>query len=181
MSDNLLERLAESATEARAHYQVWWAIKHDGRAKHLPALNRFVDFFEATRIAHFRCMILALWKLFDRNTKTASLYALLEDADVKVSSELERELREHLAPRKILKGLNQVRHLFVAHRNALQSAEAIFSRADISPNELRDLIESSAELIRKIQRQSGESNTVFSSSRAHQSTVALLEALSTNA
>ena len=58
MIDKIVSDLIQIATEAKAHYQIWWAIEHDGRENFSQSLNRFQDVFEATRIAHFRSMVM---------------------------------------------------------------------------------------------------------------------------
>ncbi|OEY67517.1 hypothetical protein BG841_14465 [Marinobacter sp. X15-166B] len=177
MSEVILSRLAEAATEARAHYQVWWAIEHDGRKSFLAQLNHYYDFFEATRIAHFRAMIVAAWKPFDSNSRTASFSALLNSNPSFLTPGLETAIRAHIAPSKMITALHQVRHLFVAHRNAAQTAEKIFRRADVTPFQLSDLIDGSADIVRELQRSSGITNTVFESDRGYKSTIELFEAL----
>jgi hypothetical protein len=175
--DKIISDLVQIATEAKAHYQVWWAIEHDGRATFERTLHRYQDFFEATRVAHFRSMAMAAWKPFDRDIRVSSLANLVRSGSSFLSAAEVSAVQAHLAKSSVIDGLSKIRHLFVAHQNAGLSTEEIFNLADITPNDLRDLIYQTADLVNQIARSRGRTNCVFESDRGFNSTIQLLTAL----
>ena len=177
MTDKIISDLIQVATEAKAHYQVWWAIEHDGRARFVQALNRFQDFFEATRVAHFRSMVMAAWKPFDDDSRVSSFKNLIDGNPPFLSASDIAAVQAHLGKQPLINGLTKIRHLFVAHQNAGLSTEQIFTLANITPNDLRDLIYQTGDLVNQIRRKRGWSNGVFESDRGFDSTIQLLAAL----
>lgn len=174
---NIILDLIQVATEAKAHYQVWWAIEHDGRAIFPQELNRFVDFFEATRVAHFRSMIIAAWKPFDQNKKVSSFKSLLARGEALLSPGDISAVQAHINGALIIDRLKEIRHSFVAHQNLKLNVEEVFERANITPNKLRNLVYETANLVNMIARSHGISNVVFESERSFDSTMGLLRAL----
>ncbi len=72
-ADKVLSDLLDSAIEAKAHYQVWWALANRARPRFVSAMNRFPDFFAATQRAHIDSMIVHLAHLFDKKHATSSI------------------------------------------------------------------------------------------------------------
>jgi hypothetical protein len=76
-SEKILDDLVECVTEAKAHYQIWWALVNEARPKFVAAMNRYPDFFTRTVRAHDDSMVLNLSYLFDTDRNVSSLYTYL--------------------------------------------------------------------------------------------------------
>lgn len=177
-SDKVLSDLIQVANDAKLHYQVWWALEHDGLMNFAPTLRRFPDYFEATRVANFRSMIMAAWKPFDFNSKVSSFKTLLDTHPAFLSETNIRMINDHLEKSRGITGLNKIRHQFIAHQNAKQNTEEIFMQADVTPNNLKELIYRTGDIINIIMRKRGWDNGVFESERGYESTIRLLTELS---
>ena len=62
----------ESAVEARAHWQCWWAIANQAKPHLVPRMNKYADFFLITERAHFNCTFVNLGNLFDKRRDASS-------------------------------------------------------------------------------------------------------------
>ena len=76
--DKLLDDLAESATCARAHYQVWWALANRIYPDLEDRANDYADFFRASFDAHYTAMFINVGHLFDRRKDSSSVKTLLD-------------------------------------------------------------------------------------------------------
>lgn len=177
-SEKILRDLLESVIAAKAHYQVWWVLISEARPKFVPTMNQFVDFFITTQDAHFNSMVIKLTHIFDNRNDSSSIRNYLNSDQAAFSaSELEtlRKKVDELA--LIAKGLIEVRHKFVAHKDKELNEKQVFENADITPDQIRTLIDSSANLIDDLRRHKGWSNGVFQSQRFADSTLGVVQLL----
>src|ERR1700675_3220033 len=70
--------LMEEGSAARAHFQVWWALRNLAIPKYLRTMNDHADFFLASSAAHFKSFFLALSKIFDRDPRASGVSHLKE-------------------------------------------------------------------------------------------------------
>ena len=71
----ILVTLIEEGISARAHFQIWWALRNLAIPRFLQTMNNpdYVDFFHASNAGHYKLFILALAKIFDRDSRVAGL------------------------------------------------------------------------------------------------------------
>lgn len=74
----IVHHLIEEGKVARAHFQVWWALRNLALPEFLPVMNKreYVDFFHASNSGHYKLIFFALSKIFDRNPKASGLVGL---------------------------------------------------------------------------------------------------------
>lgn len=177
-ADTVLHDLIELGIEARKHYQVWWALVHEARLRYRPTMNRFSDYFNAAVRAHFDSMALAIARMYDKKSSTSTLAKYLK---LDASSFSARELGHftscvtQLAARA--KVVLKIRHEAVAHKPSDRTERQVFQANPFKPDEIRELIDDSIDLIEQWRRRKGWNNGVFQSRRFSTSVLGVLEAL----
>jgi len=70
--------LIEEGIAARGHFQVWWALRNLALPRFYETMNNheYVDFFHAANSSNYKVFLLALSKIFDRDTRVAGLSRL---------------------------------------------------------------------------------------------------------
>jgi hypothetical protein len=177
----LLEDIAESATRARAHYQVWWALSNRIYPDLIDRANEYADFFMACDLANYSSMFIHLGHLFDRRRDSASIHAALEalrgelpDGDLAAYSAASRELAVRAEP------FIAARHKTVAHIDAKLTEQEVFQvLPEVKWNDLRDLIDDTCSLVRNIVRRAGSPAAVFDSQRYLEATIEVVRRLPT--
>lgn len=183
----LISRVSESATAAHAHFQVWSALRGDGKAlpKYFDDLNdhRYVDFFYVSGSAHYKLIFIELGCLFDSDPKSASFRALksklLQEGMIEDAAELEASLVEYS---DLVSRIITIRSKLMAHKEVGVTSESVHEQdGGISPNQISALIAASCKAINKVTRKvcvEGSIPYVLESNRVERATLALLEVLS---
>jgi hypothetical protein len=149
---SVLADLVNSATAAKAHFEVWWAQANEAKPKLLRQMNEHSDFFRASYDAHYVAYHVYAGHLFDATPRTASIATYLKEikprtpvADYKV---LDGEYKSLL---KRAKTLIIARHKTVAHIDQFLTEKEVFAKADPTTyNETRDLIYDAATFVAKL-------------------------------
>ncbi len=174
----VLLNLLESAIYAKAHYQIWWALCNQAHPRYDPAMNRFIDFFSVTECAHFGAMTVNLAHLFDKRGDSSSLLTYLRiDAAAFPSLELMTLKKRVESLALVAESVLKIRHKAVAHKDATFNEKQVFDDADITPDKIRDLIHSCADLVDDLRRRKRWSNGVFEGQRFADATLGLVQAL----
>jgi len=73
--NTLFWRAFEEASAARAHFHTWWALRNLALPEHYETMNKseYVDFFHVANAGNFKLMFISLSKIFDRDTRVASI------------------------------------------------------------------------------------------------------------
>lgn len=176
--DKVLADLVESAIEARAHYQVWWALANQARPRLVARMNLFPDFFAASQRAHFDSMILHLAHLFDKRRDVSSIQTYLRVARASFPVTDVSAVRSRFVPlAKVQAAVAEIRHNLVAHKNVGLTERQVFTQAGVTPNQVRDLILEAAAVVDDFRRRRGWTNGVFTSDRFSQATLGVLESM----
>lgn len=176
--EKILQDLLESIIAAKAHYQTWWALANEARPKFVPVMNQFVDFFIATQDAHFNSMVMNLACLFDKRSDSSTLINYLKsDKDSYTPVEFKNLKDEIDNLTKLAIPIQTIRHKTVAHKDAKLNEKEVFQNADITSNQIRDLIFSCANLVDDLRRRKGWPNGVFQSQRFTESTLNAIQYL----
>lgn len=179
--DKILSDLIDSAIEAKAHYQVWWALAHHARPRFVKGMNRFPDFIIATQRAHYDSMIIHLAHLFDKHPTASSIYRYLCLSQETIPNEDVKLLEKQLEPyTQVIKSVIIIRNNTVAHKNVGMTEHQVFKLAGITPDQVSNLINSVVSVIEALRRAKGWVNGIFDSDRYSRATLGVLAALEIN-
>lgn len=172
--------LVEEGINARAHFQIWWALRNLSLPKYLPTMNNldYVDFFHAANSGHYKLFFLALSKIFDRDGRVAGISELKRALRVEGKTKIALDIARQLKPvESHVKCVMRIRNRAVVHNEHIISRSKVYEINGITPNQLRDVIDATCGAINGAARALGISNTIFESDRAEQATLKLLDAL----
>ena len=177
-SDKILLDLIESAIEARAHFQIRWALANEARPKHVATMNLFPNFFIAMQRAHFDSMAVNFGHLFDERSDSSSFKRYLRVARNEFTSgELSSYRKRVDQLSRSAKDFLDIRHKTVAHQDATLSEQQVFQTADVAPDFNRDLIENSAKFVEEFRCRKGWTSGIFESQRYSEATLSMLQVL----
>jgi hypothetical protein len=175
-----IKAIANTITSASLHFDIWWVYKEkDSRAKYVDILNEYLNFFQTSLQAHFLSAVVELYKLFETRNDTISfprLIKLLNDnslLDLEVQEKMEGEIK---SLKVLWKKVAVLRSELFAHTSIDLSYREVFKKAEISPNNMRDLIERSKKLLNQISK-GLERNTYIFNIKATGDTIRVLEDL----
>ncbi len=177
---HLARLLIEEGIKARAHYQVWWALRNRALPKYLDAMNdyEYVDFFHAASSGHYTLFLLSLSKIFDRDTRVAGIRELKRglraEGKSKIANEIVRLLKPH---EKHVRSVIGIRNKSVVHNEYAVPIEKVYEFNGVTPNQLRDLIDATCQAINLAARDLGIVNPIFDSDRAERATLNMLAVL----
>lgn len=174
-------RLVEEGINARAHFQIWWALRNLALPKYLPAMNNmdYVDFFHAANSGHYVLFFLALSKIFDRDSRVAGIKELKRSLRAEGKTKTAIEIARQLKPvESYVKRVMSIRNRSVVHNEHSIPRNMVYEVNGITPNQLREVIDAACNSINTAARALGIANTVFESDRAERATLNLLKALS---
>ena len=114
-TEKVLCDLVHLGIESKAHYQIWWTLEYSAKPRFVRVMNSFIDYFEATRIAHFNSMIVSICAIYDddlqtsnlkkhlKNTKQFMNHAEFDELECKVT-----KLKSRMIP------INKIRNQYIA-------------------------------------------------------------------
>jgi hypothetical protein len=176
----ITQRLIEEGKNARAHFQVWWALRNLALPKYHRTMSNFghVDFFHAANSGHYVLFFLALTKIFDRDDRVAGISelkkALRAEGKTATALKIARELKPHEA---VVKAVMNIRNRSLVHNEYAIPRHHVYKLNGVTPNQLRALIEASCRAIRVAASDLGYSETIFDSDRFERATLNMLAGL----
>ncbi len=174
-----VKELQNALTIASLNYEIWWLYKEkESRKRFVDILNSYPLFFQTSLHAHFVAMIIALYKLFETRPDTVNIPKLIEF--------LEREGSIPQTEIQLIRSqINQIKPLWVkvsilrnnlfGHTSNALDNENIWKKANVTPNELKRLIDDSKWILNEITCTWDRSSHAYLS--ATEDTVQLLEDL----
>ncbi|KPJ64390.1 hypothetical protein AMJ44_12895 [candidate division WOR-1 bacterium DG_54_3] len=172
--------LIEEGIAARAHFQIWWVLRNKALPRFYDTMNNleYVDFFHASNAGHYKLFLLALSKIFDRDTRVAGLSefrrALAGEGRNDLSDYIEHRLSPFLDRIRAVVG---IRSQSLVHNERALSREQVYQINGITPNQLRELIDVTCSTISHVASELGIRNTIFDSDRSERATMKMLEVL----
>ncbi|HWQ94275.1 MAG TPA: hypothetical protein VN418_02080 [Gammaproteobacteria bacterium] len=140
--DERLGVAAQLVKRARISYDIWWFYEGaDTRPRILDTMNVYSEFFRFDTHAHFVSMVIHLAGLFESRNDTINFGALVKEAEAdgvsKEAVDKANALMTEVAsvPSKVA----ILRSNLFAHRSASLSYAEAFRKADLKPDQLRDL------------------------------------------
>lgn len=153
--DRYISELCHTTTVAGLNYEIWWAYKSkDTRPAYVDTINRYGLFFQTSLHAHFVALLVELYRLYETRDDTFNIPSLLRTLKT-----------ESLLPRtklKLLEGIykdeskplwikvNILRNKAFGHRSVAHTVEEVFNEAGVTPNDLRDLVETTKKLLNEL-------------------------------
>jgi hypothetical protein len=176
----ITEHLIEEGIAARAHFQTWWALRNLAIPTYLPTMNdmAYVDFFHASNSAHYKLYFIAISKIYDRDPRVAGISELRKALKAEGRDDLARYIQQQLKPLTgLLKKVLAIRNKVIAHNEFSLPRTKVYQIHGVTPNQIRDLIDQTCEVINHVAREIGFSNTIFDSDRHQRATISMLERL----
>lgn len=177
----IVAHLVEEANSARAHYQVWWALRKLALPDFYDTMNdhSYVLFFHASNSGHYKLIFVALGKIYDSDTRSAGIRelkaALRTEGHAAVVDKLERDLSAATAH---VQRIVTIRNRTVLHNEQDISRKEVYELGGgITPNEIWDVIEATSHAINSVADTLGYSFRVSVDSPYERATLAMLERL----
>lgn len=178
--DETLKELQQAAIAAGLHHEIWWVFRgKDTRPKYIDVINRFVSYFRASISAHFIAMLVALYRLYETRKDTHNIPILLDrlEADRSLAKADIDLLRARYASAKpIWIKVAILRNEVFGHRAMDTDVDKAFEKADVTPDELKELVDTTKSLLNELTLKLSDSTHAFNLS-ATRDTTNLLEAL----
>ncbi|NPU93973.1 MAG: hypothetical protein HPY82_18845 [Gammaproteobacteria bacterium] len=154
MIDELILRMADSANAARAHYQIWFTLRGEGKAlpDYYSVMNdhRYVDFFHAINSGNYKLMYIELGCLFDTDSRAASFRNLKIELKNKGQENLVADIDKQLKPFNMLvSNILTIRAKLMAHKELGVDSEEVHRKNGVVPNDIGKLIDVCSDLINK--------------------------------
>jgi hypothetical protein len=176
--DHYVRSLQDTAVVAELNYEVWWIYKSaDTRPKYLASMNRYVGFFQASIHAHFVANIIALYRLYEDRRDSINVNRVVRLLPPEKRGKLPPEFEDRMQRAKtIWKKISIVRNDCFGHLNGEVSVSESFKRAGLTPNEMRELMSLTQDILNDITRVWNNSVHAFNLD-ARSDTIRLLEDL----
>jgi hypothetical protein len=178
--DGFISGLRHAVTVAGLNYEIWWTYKEEeSRKKYAATMNRYSLFFQSSLHAHFVALIVALYGLYENNPHTVNIPALLRLIKDKHPFSAETEAAVLELSEKAQRSFSKVailRNNAFGHHSAKLSTQEVFAKAGISPNDIKELIDTTKQLLNEITHDWNKSFHAFNLG-ARDSTLKLLDDL----
>lgn len=152
--DERLGTAGQLVVRARIFFDIWWLYSsHETRPRFIDAMNQYGGFFPFDEHAHLVSFIIHLVALLERKDDTINLSQLV--GEIRDSGQLSQTdmtavdaLLAETDPYR--KKLAILRNNVIAHRSASLSYDAAFEKAEVTPNELRELTEKARHIVNRL-------------------------------
>jgi AbiU2 len=142
--------LQHMATIADRNFQLWWALVNRIYPSFPNTLNLYSDFFGPTVDAYLRVYFVELGRLLDKRKNAISLETFFSNhslTDPQIRVDYQNLVTNK---RSQLRAIRIIRSKAIAHSDSLLNVHKVFSEAQITPNEIGDVIASLVDIVRRI-------------------------------
>ncbi|MHB1358072.1 MAG: AbiU2 domain-containing protein [Rhodocyclaceae bacterium] len=172
--------LHHAVNNACLNYDIWWVYKSKKyRPKYVGTMNRYLEFFSTSLHAHFVALLVALYPLYETRRDTFNiprLLKLLAKEDAISKPVLNNATQLYDEAKHLWLKVCILRNEVFAHFSESSSVEQIFKKADMTPNELKRLLELTKRLLNTVTRALDGSVHAFNLG-ASEATIRVLEDL----
>jgi hypothetical protein len=138
----------------------------------------YVDFFHASNSGHYKLFFLALSKIFDRDNRVAGISELKRVLHAEGHGRIALRIAKELKPiEPLVKKVMGIRNQTIVHNEHSISRTEVYSINGISPDQLRQIVDTVCASISAAARDLGITNTIFENSRFESATLSMLEKL----
>jgi AbiU2 len=176
----ILDALMEEGSAATAHFYTWWALRNVALPEFYDTMNNFshVDFFHASNSGHYKLFFLALSKIFDRDSRVSGISHLKDALRDEGYPKLADDLQAKLIPMEsVVACVTRIRNKTIIHNERSLPREKVYEINGITPDEVRELIDSICEAINSVAEGLGLSNRISKGDRHERATIAMLTTL----
>lgn len=160
-----IEDLRQTAVTASLNYEIWWSYKGtDTRPRFVKIMNRYPAFFQTSLHAHFVALLVALYRLYETRKDTFNIPTFLKrlrTSNTLPISKLEEIDALYSSAKPLWQKVSVLRNNAFGHRAATYTVEEVFMLANVSANELRDLIEITKSLLNNLSKEITHSTHAF--------------------
>lgn len=153
-SQEILHSLIEEANAAKAHYQVWWALRNLALPDFYSTMNneKIRLFFHASNSGSYKLIFVALGKIFDTDTRASGLRSLKAALRLEGHSAVARSLETQLdAVAPLITRIMSLRNRTIIHNeNNLSRQQAYMLNGGITANNVRDVISAVGDAINDV-------------------------------
>ncbi len=163
--NNDIQDLSEIIIQTNMHYEIWWELSGPNRPKIVSILNSNLHFWSTTINSHFTSLIIFLYKLYDPRKDVLSLIKLKKTImHNKLLNEKEIKILESKYEKAnfIWKKVKILRHNYYAHISRKLSIENIYQKAKIKPDQFKELILISENIVNFIHKNLNKEVVLFS-------------------
>ena len=154
-----IKQLHDSILAADLHYRIYWIYKNkDDREKYFDIMNSYLGFFEHSIQAHFKAFTVILYTIYERSPDTVNFGRLLAEASAELKASVDPQ---YVRAKAIWKKIAVLRNNHFGHMSAHLDADAVFKIADITYNEIKELIDISKELVNSLSYEEDRSKFVY--------------------
>ena len=163
---DLIDLLAKRINSAQAAYEVWFTLASEEKAyrEFAAELKNYLysSFFISVTNAHFSLMIVEIACLFDRNKRALSFSRLQESLEEDGRSDLAKRIDFELSSfENLVRNIKGIRNKIVAHHDLSMTEQEVFNQFGVTPNEIRDLLNTVNELTKSIYKEIVSSETAY--------------------
>lgn len=180
-SHEIIHALVEEGNVAKAHCQVWWALRNLALPKFYPDMNdeSVRLFFHASNSGHYKLMFIALGKICDSDSRASGLRSLKDALRREGQATLAGQLEADLAPiSTLVEKVLLLRNRTIVHNEQDLSREQAYKlNGGVNANEVRQVINSLGEAINSAAEAIGYPNRVAVGDGFERATLKLLEML----
>jgi hypothetical protein len=176
----ILDHLIEEANAARAHFQVWWALRNLALPEFYDTMNdsRLVQFFHASNSGHYKLIFVALGKIYDSDTRSAGIAELKNRLRLEERGDLADKIEEDLASvTSHVQRILGIRNRTVLHNEHAIDRARVYEINGIKTDEIWELINKTSEAINSVAQALGHPFRVSVSRSYEAATLAMLEQL----
>lgn len=152
--DAFVKDIRDAIVAASLNYDIWWVYKsEDSRPKYVSTMNRYTPFFQTSLQAHFLGLLVPLYRIYETRQDTHNIPQLIRRlrAMKALSTAAAMKVDELYGRAKPLwTKVSVLRNDAFGHRSRTRSVADAFQIADMSGNNIKDLILVSQELINTI-------------------------------
>jgi len=161
--DQRLETAGNLVVRTRIFYDIWWFFKGEKtRPAIADTMQCYSEFFRFDEHAHFVAFVVHIAALFDKRRDTIKLPRLVKELKGLISAQDHADvaaLLDQATP--LVSKVTILRNNLFAHRSAAVSYADAFKKADVTPNDLRDLTEIALKVVNRLLIARGFRDQVF--------------------
>jgi hypothetical protein len=149
--EQYISDLRQTINAAQLNFDIWWTYKSsETRPLYIDVLNRYPQFFQTSIHAHFVALLIALYRLYEKRDDTFNIPSLLRrlrDEGVIAIEKLDELEAMYIALKPRWIKVSILRSKAFGHRSNAHTVEEVFEEAAVTPNELRDLVTMTKDLL----------------------------------
>jgi hypothetical protein len=151
-----ISELQQAVTFAGLNREIWWLYEGEHtRPDIADALNAYPAFFKASIHAHFVALVVVLYRLYETRPDTYNISRLLKKlrADRRLDCGTLDSLNLMVDEAKPLWiKISQLRNKVFGHRSVKFSVAEVFEEANVTPNDIHNLVKKSERLVNELSR-----------------------------